>query len=211
MIGAACFALAALPLTATLLGPGAAWVFFIGSIFFTAAAYLQFFEAVNEGEDLEGLARGDRLFGIRAQSLGWWAAVIQLIGTLAFNVSTFNALRDLSTWQAETLVWVPVVVGSVCFLAASALVIFETHDRIRGLLFRSVESRIAALNMLGSIAFAVSAAGAFVVPATGNVLSVSIVNTFTLVGAVMFFVGAALLIPDMAPARRAFREAMPGG
>jgi len=199
MTGAGCFALASLPTAAQLLGPAAAWVFFIGSLFFTSAAYLQFFEAVNEGDDLEGRDRGGRLVGSRSRSLGWWAATIQLIGTVAFNVSTFNALRDLSTWQAETLVWVPDVLGSICFLVASGLVILETHDRIRGMLFRSLESRIAALNMIGSIAFGIAAAGAFVIPSSGDVFSVTVVNVFTFIGAIMFLVGAALLIPDMTP------------
>ena len=199
MIGSACFALGAFPPTASALGAAAAAVFFVGSIFFTSAAYLQFYEATNEGDDLDGQGRTSRLFGVRSGSLGWWASGVQLIGTVAFNVSTFAALRDLTTIQEEVLVWAPDVVGSVCFLVASALVIAETHDRIRGMLFRSLESRIAAINMLGSIAFAVSAIGAFIVPSTGELLSLPLVNIFTFIGALLFFVGAALLIPAMRP------------
>ncbi len=75
----------------------------------------------------------------------------------------------------------------------------ETHDRIRGILFRSLESRIAGLNMLGSIAFGISAVAAFIVPSTGELLSLPLVNLFTFLGAACFFVGAALLIPDLAP------------
>lgn len=199
MVGSTCFALGAFPPTASALGSAAAAVFFIGSIFFTSAAYLQFYEATNEGDDIEGLGRTRHLFGVRSGSLGWWASAIQLVGTLAFNVSTFAALHALTAKQEELLVWAPDVVGCVCFLVASALVILETHDRIRGLLFRSPESRIAAINMLGSIAFAISAVGAFVVPSTGELLSLPLVNIFTFVGAILFFAGAALLIPAMRP------------
>ena len=53
--------------------------------------------------------------------------------------------------------------------------------------------------MLGSIAFAISAIGAFIVPSTGELLSLPLVNIFTFIGAVLFFVGAALLIPAMRP------------
>ena len=60
-------------------------------------------------------------------------------------------------------------------------------------------TRIAAINMLGSIAFAISAVGAFVVPSSGELLSLPLVNIFTFIGALMFFVGAALLIPAMRP------------
>jgi hypothetical protein len=199
MVGSLCFALGAFPPTATALGSAAATVFFVGSLFFTSAAYLQFYEATNEGDDLEGRRRTRRLIGVRPSSLGWWASAIQLIGTLAFNVSTFAALRELTAQQEEVLVWAPDVVGCICFLTASALVIVETHDRIRGMLFRSPESRIAAINMLGSIAFAISAVGAFVVPSSGELLSLPLVNCFTFIGALLFFVGAALLIPAMRP------------
>ena len=199
MVGSACFALGSVPPAASALGSAAGWVFFIGSIFFTAAGYLQYYEATNEGDDLDGRGRTNRLIGARPSSIGWWAAAIQLVGTVAFNVSTFNALRDLSTRQEEALVWAPDMVGSICFLIASASVIVETHDRIRGMLFRSLESRIAALNMLGSIAFGIAAIAAFVVPSSGELLSLPIVNIFTFIGGVLFFVGAALLIPAMRP------------
>ena len=53
--------------------------------------------------------------------------------------------------------------------------------------------------MLGSIAFAISAIGAFIVPSTGELLSLPLVNIFTLTGAALFFIGAALLIPAMRP------------
>ena len=35
---------------------------------------------------LEDVGRGRRLIGARTQSIGWWAAAIQLVGTVAFNV-----------------------------------------------------------------------------------------------------------------------------
>ena len=199
MVGSACFALGSLPPAAAALGSAAAWVFFIGSIFFTSAAYLQFYEATNEGDDIEGHGRTGRLIGIRSRSMGWWAAATQLVGTVAFNISTFAGTRDLTTQQGERLIWAPDVVGSILFLVAGALVIMETHDQLRGILFRSLESRIAGLNMLGSIAFGISAVGAFIVPSTGELLSLPLVNLFTFLGAALFFVGAALLIPDMAP------------
>jgi hypothetical protein len=199
MVGAACFAVGSFPSTAGWLGASAAYVFFVGSLFFTSAAYLQYYEATNEGDDLEGRQRTHRLLGLRTQSMGWWAVAIQLVGTLAFNVSTFAAMQDLSAKQEELLVWAPDVVGSIAFLVASGLVVMETSDRIRGMRFRSFESRIAGVNMLGSIAFGVSAIGAFVVPSTGEILSLPLVNIGTFVGAVLFFLGAAMLIPAMRP------------
>ena len=75
------------------------------------------------------------------------------------------------------------------------------------MLIRSPESRIAAVNMLGSIAFAISAIGAFVVPSTGELLNVTVVNVFTFVGALLFFTGAALLVPVMRPEPQAIATA----
>ena len=128
-----------------------------------------------------------------------FTAAIQLIGTVAFNLSTFAPLRELSTLQEEVLVWAPDMVGSACFLVASSLVIMETHDRIRGAYLSSLESRIAVINMAGSVAFGFAAVAAFVVPTTGELADIAIVDTGTFIGAVCFFVGALLLIPDMRP------------
>ncbi len=199
MIGSACFFLGAFPATATLLGAAVGPIFFIGSIFFTSAAYLQYFEATNEGDDLEGRGRTRRWFGVRSLSIGWWAAAIQFIGTLNFNLSTLAALGDLSTRQEEKLVWAPDMIGSACFLVASALVIMETHRRFGGVATTRLGPAIAWLNMIGSVAFGFAAVAAFVLPSTGELLNVDVVNAGTYIGAICFFIGALLLIPDMEP------------
>ena len=49
----------------------------------------------------------------------------------------------------------------------------------------------------GSIAFAISAAAARIVPATGETANATVANSFTFIGAVMFFLGALLLLPAM--------------
>jgi hypothetical protein len=197
MVGSSCFAIGSFPPTASLLGDAAGWAFFVGSIFFTSAAYLQYYEATNEGNYVEGHGRTKRLIGVRTQSVGWWATAIQLIGTLWFNISTFNALRDLSTRQEEALVWAPDAFGSICFLVASGLALVEACDRLWCWRPKLITWRIAAINMTGSIAFGISAIGAFVVPETGELNNATVANSFTFIGAVMFFVGAFLLIVAM--------------
>ena len=197
MVGSTCFAAGSFPPTASLIGDAAGWVFFVGSIFFTSAAYLQYYEATNEGNHVEGHGRTRRLIGLQTASIGWWAAAIQLIGTLWFNISTFNALRDLATRQEEALVWAPDAFGSICFLVASGLALVEVCDKLWCWRSKLVTWRIAAINMLGPIAFGISAIGAFVVPETGELNNATVANSFTFIGAVMFFIGAALLIPAM--------------
>jgi hypothetical protein len=199
MIGSACFAVGSFPLTADILGEAALPIFFVGSIFFTSAAYLQFYEAANEGDDIEGRGRTGRLFGLRTHSIGWWAAAVQLVGTLWFNLTTFSGMLDLTTRQAEVLVWAPDAIGSICFLVASGLALLEVHDGIAGLRPVALEAKIATSNMLGSIAFGISAIAAVILPASGELLNAWAANVFTFIGAALFFVGAWLLIPDLRP------------
>ena len=58
-------------------------------------------------------------------------------------------------------------------------------------------SRVA--NLLGSVAFGVSAVAAYVVPATDDVWNAELSNLGTLVGAICFLVGAILLMPRSSP------------
>jgi len=52
IVGSLCFAVGSFPPTAAILGAAAGPVFFLGSIFFTTAAYLQYYEASNEGDSV---------------------------------------------------------------------------------------------------------------------------------------------------------------
>lgn len=207
MVGSFCFALGSLPLFFDAVAAEiVAWVFFAGSIFFTSAGYLQFREAVAAPQtiDPEGpRRRGWRsLIGWRAHSLGWWAAAVQFIGTLLFNVSTFAATRDdLTSDQERHLIWAPDVWGSVCFLIASILAYVEVCPQIWRRPRGDVGWHIALLNLVGSIAFGLSAIGARYLPTTGEVANIALVNLGTFAGAVCFFVGAALLPVESATSR----------
>jgi hypothetical protein len=203
MVGSLCFAAGSLPPLAEALRDNAALVFFVGSVFFTSAAYLQFHEAANAGPDPEGRARTHRVARLRAESTGWWATAVQLVGTVAFNVSTLSAVFELSTRREVTLVWAPDVFGSVCFLVASALALNEVCRRVVCWEPGSPEWQVAALNMVGSVAFGVSAFGARIVPSTGDVANVSLVNWTTFLGAACFLSGAALLPRAVTSARPA--------
>jgi hypothetical protein len=52
------------------------------------------------------------------------------------------------------------------------------------------------LNLLGSIAFGVSAVASYIIPATGELRNAERANLGTLVGAVFFLIGALLLLPE---------------
>ena len=92
-VGSILFALGAVPGFADAVGITAdAVTFFVGSLFFTAAGFLQYREVVDSGPD--GPPNGwRRVFTYSPQRIDWWATAIQLVGTIFFNVSTGNAMR----------------------------------------------------------------------------------------------------------------------
>lgn len=199
MIGAACFALGSLPPYFDNVSPRTVGLtFFVGSIFFTSAAYLQYHEVMSAplavGPDARRPTGLARLIGWRPHRLDWWATAVQLIGTLFFNISTFAATRsDLTLEQERRLIWAPDVWGSVCFLVASWLAYSEVSPRRSARTERGVSWRIAGLNLLGSVAFGAAAIAARYVGTDGDLANITLVNAGTFLGAVCFFVGAALL------------------
>jgi hypothetical protein len=183
-VGSACFALGAAPGYVDLVGVAADGItFFVGSVFFTSAAALQFLDAAG-----------------RRGSNDWWASLIQLAGTLFFNLSTFDEmLEHLSAKQDDRLVWTPDAFGSICFLVASGLAWAAVvhgwwgwHPRVR-------DWQVAGLNLAGSIAFGASAVASYVVPVSDQPRNATLMNLGTFVGALCFLAGALLLLPRPVP------------
>ncbi len=201
MIGSLCFAIGPIPAYVDWAGfTTDTATYFIGSIFFTSAALLQYIEAARAPRTI-GDAVDDRterlLLGIAPGRVDWWATAVQFAGTLFFNVTTFAAfLTNLSEQQARRIVWTPDALGSICFLVASWLAYAEVGHRVLSWRPHHRSWWIAALNMVGSIAFGISAVASFVRPATGDVVSLFWTNFVTFLGAVCFFAGALLLLPE---------------
>ena len=178
-------------------------VFFVGSIFFTLAAYLQFLSAVNADRISALVHRRPpqepfRLFALRPGEIGWLSAFAQFVGTVLFNFNTFDALLPGLDWLWEDLlIWVPDVLGSICFLVASALAFLEYGNGRLIWRPKDVSWWIVNINMLGSIAFGIAAVFALILPGTAGVLGVWAVNAWTLVGAICFLIGAYLLLPEV--------------
>jgi hypothetical protein len=209
-LGALCFAVAAV---ASQWATPRDWIdvtFFAGSIMFTSAAALQYLEAVNVEHGLVRAARRRRRRPVswEPHRIDWLAALIQLIGTVFFNFSTFAAMRHgLSTHQTNARVWAPDVLGSICFLLSSELAYAEVCHRWICLRPRSLSWRIVALNLLGSIAFGAAAIGSLLEPASGLPVSARIANAGTALGGVCFFVAALALMPEAARAQRTGQSA----
>ena len=179
-VGSLCFVVGPFPGFVHVVGAAAdAAVFFAGSLFFTAAAALQYLEAG----------------AFEPRRRDWWAAVVQLAGTLFFNRSTYDALETgVSTGQEDRLIWRPDAFGSVCFLVASVLAWIDVRGAAVSDHRPGLEWWIAAVNLAGSVAFGVSAVAGYIVPATGDALDLAAANLTTVLGALCFLAGAVLLL-----------------
>ncbi len=189
--GSFLFALGSFPPYARYVDPRVvATTFALGSVFFTSAGYSQFLQTLNEGSSTF------RYFGIRANSLSWWATAVQLAGTIFFNISTFGALvAGLDTQEEDRLVWAPDIFGSIAFLVSSTLawaVVVGFHWRVRR---EDSQWWVNLVNLVGSAFFMLSAIAALVLPTTGEVWNIALVNLGTFVGAVCFLVGGYLSWP----------------
>jgi hypothetical protein len=182
-IGSTCFAVASIPMLAAALPHQVIGVVYVvGSVFFTSAAAVV-------------LATTPR-----DTAVAWWAAAVQVAGTLWFNVNTVESLADhLSTRQEILRVWTPDFVGSICFIVASVLAWWVVCERPWCWCRDDTDWLVAAWNLAGSLFFLVAAFAAVVVPDTGDALDASLANSCTLLGAVCFLVGARLLLRAPAP------------
>lgn len=178
-------------------------IFFLGSLFFTSAAYLQLFEVINEPDALTGTRPRTALWRSEPRKIGWWATVVQLVGTLLFNVNTFEAMRSSSPIAEEELVWAPDALGSLCFLVASYLAYAEVCRSWAAWQPRNVSWWVAVINLVGSVAFGASAVASLVLLPSGDLLNARAADSWTFVGAICFLAGAYLLLPEMTAHSRA--------
>jgi predicted small integral membrane protein len=170
MVGSACFAVASLPGASSVSDKVVGVVYFVGSIFFTTAAFEQLRVARGTGNEVR-------------------AAVVQFAGTISFNVTTFFGMyHHFTAHRSNLLVWSPDAVGSVCFLVSSVLAELAVLHAV--LLVR----RSATLNLIGSVAFGISAVAGYVVPDTNELLNASLATSMTLVGALCFLWAARILV-----------------
>ena len=184
-VGSLCFFIGPFPGFVQLVGPGAdGIVFFAGSIFFTFAASLEL---------REGTLRRGRRWG---SDVSWWSAAIQFVGTLLFNLNTFDAMQEgLDTQQENRLIFAPDLLGSACFLISGALAYRVASGPHLRPVRRDREWRMAAVNLAGCVLFGIAAVASYVVPSTGSILDLAAANWCTSLGALCFFVGALLLLP----------------
>lgn len=187
-IGSSCFVLGPIPFYAELVGSYFdALTFFIGSLFFTTAAYLSYLQLARQAQH--------RWICWTPLHIGFWAIVIQLLGTLYFNATTFRSLTVAPMDVTNAVIWRPDALGSVCFLVASALAFAEAGHRWWSWRPGERDWHITALNLWGSVFFGLSAIGAHIEP-SGSVRNLMLANAGTFLGAVCFLAASILMMPE---------------
>jgi hypothetical protein len=174
--GSACFVIGPFPGYANLVGDQAdAVTFFVGSVLFTVGGALQ-----------AAMAFPERYSAGDGRAL-WWAAAIQLVGTLFFNVTTYRALHTaLGSSEYDKLVWRPDAIGSVCFLASGVIAYLASARRGWWPVRQGRGWWEPTANLLGCILFGISAVAGYVVPSTGSVIAQAASNWNTSLGAGCF-------------------------
>ncbi|ORI24331.1 hypothetical protein [Rhodococcus sp. 1168] len=188
MIGSSLFAVGSAPGFGTWAGSSASNIcFFIGAWFFTAAGFIQL---MRSGAVTAEASHGSGVM-VRAE---WLSAATQFAGTLLFNVSTTAALQSRSVAEEDRLVWSPDAGGSVAFLFSGVLAILA-YTHAQGLWEpRDRGWWSAQINLIGCVAFGVSAVAAFVTP-DGTTVDSTLANSGTFVGALCFFFASFLFLP----------------
>jgi hypothetical protein len=175
-------------------------IFFAGSIPFTSAAYLQLYQSANA----PGLTTGGNLpagkvlwFGWQPRNIGWLSSALQFAGTLLFNINTFDALLPNLDWlQQDLVIWAPDLAGSILFLASGYLAFIEYSKAYWAWQPHNLSWRITFVNLLGCVAFVISAVLAFVPPTAPAAAMVTLSTPFTILGAAAFLTGSLLMLPE---------------
>lgn len=176
-MGSSLFAVATLPGLGDWAGAAAANALcLVGSWFFTAAAWMQL-------QLSDETVRGE-----------WSSAAVQFLGTVLFNVSTAAAVWTHAASEERRYVWAPDAAGSLAFLVSAVIGLSAAAAVVGSLDLRRREWGAALVNLVGCLAFGVSAAAAHVSRA-GVTADQRLANAGTFVGALCFLVAALLVMP----------------
>jgi hypothetical protein len=192
VIGSSLFAIATAPGFALVAGAGATNLLcFIGSWFFTSAALIQL---------LRSRPSQSRSWKMRPVRLELFSAATQFVGTVRFNVSTGAALWAHRIPARRHFVWWPDATGSVSFLLSGVLGVAAVTLTVGLVQLKSREWLATWINMVGSVAFGASAAGAFI-SRKGVTEDAWVANVGTFIGALCFLTAALLAMPKRPSSR----------
>jgi hypothetical protein len=168
--------------------------YLVGGFFFSLGGYASILLVVNDTPD-DRRATDDRLrwWSHQRGRLDWSSAVVLFVGTQLFAVSLVAAFAaGLTPRQSDGWIWLPDILGCVCFLAAGHLAMLDVgagHVVVR---VHELGWWVVAVNQLGSLLFFLAGIAAFTRPATSQALDEGLVNWGTFAGAACFAVGGVI-------------------
>ena len=166
--------------------------YLVGGFFFSAGGYLSILLVVNAAVPAAGPGGNERMrwWGALPHQLGWRSAAVLFVGTLLFAVSLVAAFAEgLTPRQSNDWIWLPDILGCLCFLASGHLAMLDVGDGHVVVRVHVLGWWVVVINQLGSILFVLAGLAAFTRPATSSVVNSGLVNWGTFAGAVCFAVG----------------------
>jgi hypothetical protein len=180
--------------------------YLVGGFFFSLGGYTSIVLVVDMTNVERGPTRAMRMrwWSHQPHQLGWSSAVVLFVGTLLFAVSLVAAFAEgLTPRQSNGWIWLPDILGCVCFLVSGHLALVDVCGGRIGTRVHNLGWWVVVVNQIGSILFFLAGLAAFTRPATSRSLDIALVNWGTFAGAVCFAIGGGLQIFDKPkPARR---------
>jgi hypothetical protein len=169
--------------------------YLVGGFFFSLGGYASILLVVNAGDDDRGRAPAEplRWWGYLPRRRDWLSAVVLFTGTLLFAVSLVAAFaQGLTPRQSDGWIWLPDILGCVCFLASGHLAMLAVGGGRVVVHTRELGWWVVVVNQVGSVLFFLAGLAAFVRPTTSTAIDAGLVNWGTFAGAACFAVGGAL-------------------
>ena len=180
-----------------------ALLFFVGSTLYLIGASADAWNA--RATALNGARWRASIEGQGSETYGWtkylrhrfWASSIQAFGAVLFQVMVIAGLiPGLSPLLVDIFIWEPDIVGSLCFVISSAMLVSATHPLAGRGDFRDRIKGASLFNLGGSLCFLASSVGAFVPLSSGEEISPLLVGSGTMVGGLLFLIGSWPGLPE---------------
>lgn len=180
-------------------------IYLIGSFFFTAASYLQYFQMLNAEKGSAYFSpKGEQrhtptvFFGWEPGHLAFWSCLTQVLGALCFNVDCFCAfLCTRGYLLVDISQWLPSMAGSLLFVLSAYLLFMEVGHSYFSIEARSLSWWVAAVNLAGSLGFLVGSTLGLSLPTPPSAALTNAANAFNLQGALGFWISSYLMLPEM--------------
>lgn len=188
--------------------------YFLGALLYTVSVYGQLLESINAddriGPDRESHApRRFRWFAFEPAQLEFLAPFVFLIGAVVFNYETTFALGATTGTLPSLGLWASCMLGSVLFLVASFLQLFEAGHHYVSFEPRDISWWVGVCFILGSLGFIVGSLpgfGPLGLPTSGESSGALIVKLGFLTGGIAFLAGSYLMLPELFTRLRAQQQ-----